>query len=378
MDETRLARFIHPAGWNVVRDKLTILLGCLLVVSAWLVWPRQPVAHAPPVATFAPVKPAQVSLPITLSVATVNIAPVPPEDLPALIRARLQAWDDDDNPALRAARLQELDTLLAHSDVFAVLQTLPSNLMGYAFATPTVQQKLIADPQATLDWMSAHTNTQSQLLTLLHDWGQTNREAMQHYLTDLPAGDWREKALLTAANEALSADPATSINMAVQMEPRPATIRLVGHGSKAMGRERSRGGRPMGRSCRRSQLAHTIDLLAGGWRGQHGPCPGRWFRSTSVAARSRIESVAFGDRLDLGVAGPGRSRRMDGAIPARRMAISRTGECDERLGKPRCQCRHDLDRRTAAGRLSDTGGPGIVVHIERACSIKASDTFKTL
>jgi hypothetical protein len=219
MDETRLVRFIHLAGWNVMRDKLIILFGCLLAVSMWLVWPRQPVALAPPIAVVTPVKPAPASIPVTPLVAAV--APAPAEDLPALIRARLQAWDDDDNPALRAARLQELDALLAHSDVFAVLQTLPSNLMGYAFATPTVQQKLIADPQAALDWMGAHTNAQSQLLTLLHDWGQTNREVMQQYLADLPAGDWRQKVLFTAANEALSADPAASINIAVQTEPGP-------------------------------------------------------------------------------------------------------------------------------------------------------------
>jgi len=227
MDETRLARFIHPAGWNVMRDKLTMLLGCLLaisvVISAWLVWPRHPVAHAPiPVAAVAPAKSTiQAPLPAPPVAAVMAVAPAPSEDLPALIRARLQAWDNDDNPALRAARLQELDVLLARSDMFAVLQTLPSNLMGYAFAAPSLRQKLMTDPQAALDWMSAHTNAQSQLLTLLHDWGQTNREAMQQYLAKLPEGDWREKVLLTAANESLSADPVASINMAVQTYPGP-------------------------------------------------------------------------------------------------------------------------------------------------------------
>ncbi len=207
----------------MARLKLTILLAGVLAVSAWLMWPRHPLARAPVadsvVVSIQPAEPAPQPAPPP--VPAVTVAPSPPEDLPALIRARLQAWDDDDNPALREARLRELDALLGRADVFEVLQTLPANLMGYAFAAPSLRQKLMADPQGALDWMSAHTNAQSQLLTLLQDWGQTNREAMQQYLTSLPAGAWREKVLLTAANEALAADPVAAVTMAVQMEPGP-------------------------------------------------------------------------------------------------------------------------------------------------------------
>ena len=146
---------------------------------------------------------------------------IPSNDLPALILARLRAWDDDDNPALRAARIQELDRLVSNADPFEILQALPSNLTGYALALPSLRQKLMSDPPAALNWMSSHPNAQSQLLTLLHDWPQTNREAMQQFLSSLPEGSWREKVISTAANEALSTDPVAAITLAIQMQPGP-------------------------------------------------------------------------------------------------------------------------------------------------------------
>jgi hypothetical protein len=206
-----------------VRIKLIIASGAVIVLLAWLLWQADSRGkNTVPQMVVVTVKSAE-----PISVSQTNSAAVPLEnsrsedELPALILARLHAWDDDDAPALRAARIRQLDALLNCTNMFEIVQSLPPNLTGYAFALPSLRQKLMSNPQAALDWMGSHTNVQSQLLTLLHDWGQTNRDTMQQYLSTLPEGEWKQKVLSTAVNEALSADPVAALTAAIQMNPGP-------------------------------------------------------------------------------------------------------------------------------------------------------------
>lgn len=142
------------------------------------------------------------------------------EALVALVMARLREWDDNDEPALRSQRLQELDALLNGTNILEIVQELPPNLMGYVFALPSLRQKLMSDPKAALDWMSCHTNVSGpQMLTLIHDWGQKDRKEMRQYLASMPEGDWKQSVMATASNEALSSDPVEAIVWAGQMSP---------------------------------------------------------------------------------------------------------------------------------------------------------------
>jgi hypothetical protein len=138
----------------------------------------------------------------------------------ASVLVRLREWDDHDDSKLRPERIREIDALLKGTNMLEIVQELPSNLMGYAFASPSLREKLMSDPKAALDWMSSHPNvSQSQLLTLLHDWGRENGEEMQQYLVNLPEGEWKQQVLATASNEALSSDPVAAITWATQMNP---------------------------------------------------------------------------------------------------------------------------------------------------------------
>jgi len=153
------------------------------------------------------------------------VAPAPANDLSqdarvALVVARLREWEDHDDPALRDARLQELEALLSGTNLFALVQELPPDLMGYAFALPSLRQELMSDPKAALDWMSSHPNVSgSQMATLLHDWGQANRAEMRECLAGLPEGEWKQAVMATASNEVLSSDPVEAIAWAGRMSP---------------------------------------------------------------------------------------------------------------------------------------------------------------
>ena len=137
--------------------------------------------------------------------------------------ACLREWEAQDDSESRPRRLQELDALLNGTntiDLFEIVQELPPNLMGFAFALPSLQQRMMADPKAAADWMSAHTNiSETQTLTLVHHWGQKDREEMRQYLAGLPEGQWKQAALAAASNDALSGDPVEAITWARQMDP---------------------------------------------------------------------------------------------------------------------------------------------------------------
>ena len=142
-----------------------------------------------------------------------------PDQTPAeVVRALLQAWDDDDNPDLRERRLSELAALLSGTNALDIIQSLPANLVGYAFAVPAVREKMLVDPAATLDWMSEHANVQGQLQTFLHDWGQSGRDVMQQTISDLPGGAWKETVLVATVNESMTTDPASAVGLAAQMD----------------------------------------------------------------------------------------------------------------------------------------------------------------
>lgn len=143
--------------------------------------------------------------------------PVSSETPEELVLAKLLAWDDDDRPDLREQRLRELAALLDGTNAWDIIADVPANLMGYAFAVPSVRERLMSDPAAALDWMSKCPNVQSQLQTFLQDWSQSDKNAMLQTISALPAGPWKEQVVAAAANEALTTDPASAVGLAMQM-----------------------------------------------------------------------------------------------------------------------------------------------------------------
>jgi hypothetical protein len=193
---------------------------CLLL---WLgVHPHKAeVASRVMVKAVAP-EPSAVNVREDFQIQTVVPEKAVPAEMPEeLVRAKLQAWDDDDRPDLREQRIQELAALLDGTNGLEIIQNVPANLMGYVFAVPSVREQLMANPGGALDWMSQHPNVQSQLQTFLQDWSQSDKNAMQQTIAALPSGPWREKVVAAAVNEALTTDSPSAVALAMQMNVAP-------------------------------------------------------------------------------------------------------------------------------------------------------------
>jgi hypothetical protein len=144
----------------------------------------------------------------------------------AVVAARLRAWTDDDDPALRDQRTQELETLLGPGGPgeiagrLGTIEALPADLMNFAFGLPSFQQWMLADPGAAADWMSSHPGiSEARLLTLVQNWGRQNRDELRLYLAGLPEGGWKQKVVVAASYAALPDDPVEAITWARQMNP---------------------------------------------------------------------------------------------------------------------------------------------------------------
>ena len=203
-----------------------IILLCALMAAALLWLHRSRPSAEQPIVQQAATEIPKTEIPIPAEpVAASPTDPAPSsetittDEWVAFISARLQEWDDDDDPQLREERLRELATWLDATNALEVVQALPPQWMSYVFALPSFRGKLLSDPQATLDWMANNPNVQSQLLTFLSDWQHKNSDEMRQSLANLPEGEWKEKVLSAAVNEALSRDPANAIALASQMQP---------------------------------------------------------------------------------------------------------------------------------------------------------------
>jgi hypothetical protein len=194
---------------------VVIVIGLLLSV---FIHPRPPAHEVPDRITP---QPQPVASPQPLSPAVTPAKSVATETPKELVLAKLQEWDDDDQPDLREQRIRELAALLDGTNAWDIITDVPADLMGYVFAVPSVRERLMSDPVAALDWMSQHPNVQSQLQTFLQDWSQLDKNAMQQTINALPQGQWREQVFAAAANEALTTDPASAVGLAMQMNVAP-------------------------------------------------------------------------------------------------------------------------------------------------------------
>lgn len=145
------------------------------------------------------------------------------DTLTALVAARLCEWEADDDPELRDERTRELEHALARdgrsiADRLNIIEALPARLMDFAFGLPPFQQWMLSEPNAALEWLSGHPGiSDARILTLFQDWGGKNREELRRYLTGLPDGAWKQKAMVAASYEALAEDPVEAINRTRQL-----------------------------------------------------------------------------------------------------------------------------------------------------------------
>lgn len=140
--------------------------------------------------------------------------------LTKVVTQRLRDWEDQDEPALRAERTHELEKLLAGADKLDVIAALPPELRDFAFGLPTFQQWMTTEPEAAANWMREHPEiSEARLFTLLKNWGEQDRAAMQAYVSATPRGAWQQRALAATSHLALADDPVAAISWARQMTP---------------------------------------------------------------------------------------------------------------------------------------------------------------
>lgn len=141
-------------------------------------------------------------------------------ELTKLVAQRLRDWEDRDEPAQRLERTRELEKLLGTADKLDVIAALPVELRDFAFGLPVFQQWMSAEPEAAAEWMRAHPEiSEARLFTLLKNWDERDRAAMQAYVSAIPPGGWQQRALAAASHLALESDPVAAIDWARQMIP---------------------------------------------------------------------------------------------------------------------------------------------------------------
>ncbi len=120
-----------------MRTKIIVPAVVVIGLLCWLMMRPHPQSHEVP-ARITPQKNISpelqpVASPQPVSPAVTRAAETPTE----LVLAKLQAWDDDDQPALREQRMQELAALLDGTNAWDIIADVPANLMGYVFAVPS-------------------------------------------------------------------------------------------------------------------------------------------------------------------------------------------------------------------------------------------------
>jgi hypothetical protein len=215
---------------RIGRMRKAALGAATIAVAVWLMWyGRRPAAvlSSPPPMAATPVAcgkmgPQIYDRPPSSEPAVTTISPNDEGGgkLKALVLARLREWQEEDDAELRDQRIQALETLLDGTNLFAIVQELPPDLLDYAFALPALHRRMMSDPKAAAAWMRCHTNiADAHVFTLLHDWGQQDREALREYLSSLPEGEWKQRTVAAASSEVLSGDPVEAIVWAEQLCP---------------------------------------------------------------------------------------------------------------------------------------------------------------
>jgi hypothetical protein len=208
-----------------MQTRIIVPAAVVIGLLCWLLVRQHPQSHKVPVRTdsqtMISAKPEPVAI-VQADVPAVAPAKIVAVQTPTeLVLVKLQEWDDDDRPDLREQRIRELAALLEGTNAWDIIADVPANLMGYVFAVPSVRERLLSDPVVALDWMSLHPNVQSQLQTFLHDWSQSDKNAMQQTISTLPDGPWKEQVVVAAANEALTTDPESAVGLAMKMDAAP-------------------------------------------------------------------------------------------------------------------------------------------------------------
>lgn len=163
--------------------------------------------------------------------------------LGAMRETRLREWIDDDDPEHRDERIAELEHMLVRGEKtpggeLQPLETLPEDLLDFAFGLPTYQRWMFAHPAEALAWIGQHpTISDARILSLLQDWSDRDHEAFERYLTTLPEGAWKQKILTSATYEALPRDPVNAIERARQLDPGAIRLSLLATAAREWARQ---------------------------------------------------------------------------------------------------------------------------------------------
>ncbi|MFT3784424.1 MAG: hypothetical protein QM790_20630 [Nibricoccus sp.] len=143
----------------------------------------------------------------------------------ALLSSKLLALFEDETPDARERRILEIERVLDNlcrdriSARLDVIASLPFELVDLSFGLPSFQQWMLANPREAAAWMSSHPAiSEARLLTLFQHWGENDRNGLGQYLSSLPEGPWKQKAVSAASYEALPNHPTEALTCAAQLD----------------------------------------------------------------------------------------------------------------------------------------------------------------
>lgn len=136
------------------------------------------------------------------------------------LTALLQVWVAEADPDRKAELETQLEAMLTDSNAAEILRALPQDLLATPFAEAALRHWVHANRKDAAEWVAQQSGlTEPEQTSVIYGWGAEDKNALDDYLNNLPASEWKQSAMKFAANDALAAgSPKDAIDLLVQMD----------------------------------------------------------------------------------------------------------------------------------------------------------------
>jgi hypothetical protein len=142
------------------------------------------------------------------------------EKVGTLFAARMAQWEVTPMPEADQIE-QELEAMLTDENAAAIAQELPTKFLKTYLGLKVQERWASVDRQAAVHWLASQPNpTAYQVNAVIDNWVVQDKESLLGYINRLPAGEWRDKVLASAGEDALNnQDPDTAFSLVRSMPP---------------------------------------------------------------------------------------------------------------------------------------------------------------